>query len=313
MTQSTKIAIVIVFLILIIGGLGYVLSHRSAQVATPAPVAGVLQVVAAENFWGSIASQIGGEHAHVTSIVSDPNADPHEYESSTDDARLFSNANYVILNGAGYDSWGDKLLSASNEPDRKVLNVATLLGKKEGDNPHMWYDPTYVNSVAKQIETDYISLDPNNASYYEQQYQILETSLSEYQNRIATIKQQFGGAKVAATEDIFVYLANATGLDLISPTAFTQAIGEGNDPSAQSVVVFQNQLKSGQVKVLVYNQQTVTPLTENMKKLATDNGIPIVGITETIQPPDMSFQNWMNAQVTSLQNALNAASPAPHA
>jgi len=130
--------------------------------------------------------------------------------------------------------------------------------------------------------------------------------LTSYQNRIISIKKQFGGTKVAATEDIFAYLATPAGLDLISPPEFIQAVAEGNDPSAASVVIFQEQLKSRIPQVLVYNQQTVTPITENMKKLAADNGIPVIGVTETIQPPDTSFQDWMNAELIILQNALNA-------
>ena len=268
--------------------------------------AGVLHVVAAENFWGSLVSQIGGSHVQVLSVVSDPNADPHEYESNTTDARAVATANYVIENGAGYDSWVDKLVGAGSSPNRKVLNVATLLGKKEGDNPHFWYNPAYVNQATAQMEQDLIALDPANASYYEAQYKTLQASLAPYQNRIATIKQQFGGTKVAATEDIFAYLADAAGLDLVSPPAFIQAVAEGNDPPASSVVEFENQLKGGGIAVLVYNEQTVTPLTENMKKLAADQGIPVIGVTETIQPPDVSFEDWMNAELIGLQNALNA-------
>jgi zinc/manganese transport system substrate-binding protein len=156
------------------------------------------------------------------------------------------------------------------------------------------------------MEKDLATIDPANASAYEANYAALQTSLAQYQNRIATIKQQFGGTKVAATEDIFAYLANAAGLDLVSPPAFTQAVAEGNDPPASSVVTFEDQLKAGGIAVLVYNEQTVTPLTDNMKKLAAEQNIPEVGITETIQPPDMSFEDWMNAQLGTLQNALNA-------
>ena len=264
-----------------------------------------LQIVAGENFWGNLVSQIGGSHVQVLSVVSDPNADPHEYESNTSNARAFANADYVILNGAGYDSWGDKLLSAGSKPSRKVLDVADLLGKKEGDNPHFWYNPSYVNQVIGQTEQDLIALDPTNAAYYKEHYQTLQSSLAEYQNRISSIKQQFGGTKVAATENIFAYLADAAGLDLVSPPEFTKAVAEGNDPPASSVVEFENQLKSGDIKILVYNKQTVTPLTESVKKLAADQGIPVIGVTETIQPPDMSFQDWMNSELISLENALN--------
>jgi len=288
--------------------LGYVclLILNPAHQNNPPVHTGIIQIVAGENFWGSLVSQIGGSHVNVMSIVSDPNADPHEYESNTSDARAFADANYVILNGAGYDSWGEKLLSAGSNPSRKVLVVADLLGKKEGDNPHFWYDPTYINKVIVQMEQDLIAIDPSNASYYEDQYNKLQTSLAQYQNIIATIKQRSGGAKVAATEDIFTYLADAAGLDLVSPTAFTQAVAEGNDPPASSIVEFENQLKNGSILILVYNQQTVTPLTESIKKLATDQGIPIIGITETIQPPDASFEDWMSGQLSSLESALES-------
>lgn len=265
-----------------------------------------LHVVAAENFWGSIAAQIGGTHVHVVSIISNPNIDPHEYESNAADARAVAQANYVIENGAGYDSWMGKLVSAGNVPHRTVLNVATLLGKHNGDNPHFWYDPAYVNRVAVQIEKDLIALDPAHAAAYKANYAALQSSFTQYQQRIAAIKAQFGGTKVAATEDIFVYLANATGLDLVSPPAFIQAVAEGNDPPAESVIQFENQLRQGNVHVLVYNKQTVTPLTQRMKTLATQQGIPTVGITETIQPPTYSFEEWMNGELIQLQNALSA-------
>jgi len=265
-----------------------------------------IQVVAAENFWGSLVSQLGGNRVHVVSIVSDPNADPHEYESNTTDARDIATANFVIQNGVGYDTWANKLVSASPNPNRKVLTIGNLVGKKEGDNPHLWYNPSYVNIAIVQMDKALISIDPRHKGYYQNQLKSLQSSLQGYQSRIASIKQQFGGTKVAATEDIFAYLASAAGLNLVSPLSFTQAVAEGNDPPADSIVEFQQQLESGEVKVLVYNEQTVTPLTESIKKLAADQGIPVIGVTETIQPPDTSFQVWMNAELINLQNALNA-------
>jgi zinc/manganese transport system substrate-binding protein len=310
--MNKKSLVITIIIVLIFVGLAAAIflsrqkSNSSKAVIISTVQSGKIQIVAGENFWGSIAAQIGGTHVNVISIVSDPNADPHEYESNTTDARAFANANYVILNGAGYDTWGDKLLSSDGNANQKVLRVSDLLGKKEGDNPHFWYSPDYVNQVAAQMEKDLISIDPADASYYQQQYALLQSSFAPYQNRIAAIKQQFGGTQVASTESIFAYLANAAGLNLISPPEFIDAVAEGNDPSAQSLVTFEQQLKSGAPKVLVYNQQTVTPVTDNMKKLAADNGIPVIGVTETIQPPDLSFQDWMNAQLVELQNALNS-------
>ncbi len=305
MNTKTRLGIVIVLFLIVMVGVGAYIMHSTKSSVSTAQ-SGKLQVIAAENFWGSIASQIGGNDVQVTSIVSDPNADPHEYEVSSSDAREFASANYVIVNGVGYDSWADKLLSASTNPNRKVLDVGMLVGKQEGDNPHLWYNPTYVNMAAKQMELDMIALDPSHTSDYEANYATLQISLAAYQGRIQSIAKEYGGTKVAATEDIFAYLASSTDLDLISPPAFTEAVAEGNDPPAQSVVEFQNQLQNKEVSVLVYNEQTVTPLTESMKKLAADEGIPVIGITETIQPPDTSFQDWMNAQLINLENALNA-------
>ena len=265
-----------------------------------------VQIVAAENFWGSLISQLGGTHVQVLSIVTDPNADPHEYESNTADAQSIATANYVIVNGAGYDDWAIKLIGASNNPSQKVLNVANLLDKKAGDNPHFWYDPSYVNQTVAQMYSDLVSIDPANTAYYKQQYVDLNDSLGQYNNRINEIKQKFAGTQVASTESIFVYLANATGLDLVSPPEFMEAVAEGNDPPAQSVVEFQHQIQNGTVNLLVYNAQTVTPLTQNIKAMAAQKGIPIVAVTETIQPSDISFQDWMNAELISLQNGLNA-------
>lgn len=296
-----KYIITTLFLVAFLIVLGVLLGNKNNSTNN-----GKLEVVAAENFWGSLVSQIGGNRVNVVSIVSDPNADPHEYESNNTDARDIATANYVILNGAGYDTWANKLISASPNPKRQVLAIATLVGKKEGDNPHLWYNPAYVNQAIYQMEQNLISLDPSSKGYFEQQYNNLQASLAGYKNRIATIKKQYGGTKVAATEDIFAYLAQAAGLNLISPPAFTEAVAEGNDPPTNSVVEFQQQLESGQVKVLVYNEQTVTPLTDTIKQLAAEQNIPIVGVTETIQPPDTSFQVWMNAELIDLQNALNA-------
>src|SRR5665213_1546313 len=303
--MNTSAVIGIVVVIVIIGG-GVLLFTSRQPSSTSTTTSGKLQVVAAENFWGSIVSQIGGSHVQVLSVVSDPNADPHEYESDTADARAVSTANYVIENDVGYDSWMDKLLSAGGNSNRKVLNVGELVGKQEGDNPHLWYNPAYVNQAAAQMEQDLIALDTVNTSDYQKNYATLQKDLVEYQDRISAIKQQYAGVKVAATEDIFAYLATAAGLDLISPPGFIEAVAEGNDPPAQSVVEFETQLKDKEPTVLVYNEQTVTPLTESIKALAAQENIPVIGVTETIQPPDATFEEWMNAEIIDLQNALNA-------
>jgi zinc/manganese transport system substrate-binding protein len=263
-----------------------------------------LRVVAAENFWGSIAAQLGADKVSVTSIVTNPNTDPHEYESSANDARAFATADYVILNGAGYDDWGQKLLAANPNQHRRVLTVATLLGKKAGDNPHFWYSPSYVTKVADAITAGFKSLDNADSAYFDQQRAAFDTALHPYDSLIGQIKARDPGVAVASTESIFVYLAQALGLNLVSPPSFMTAISEGDDPPAQSVAQFQNQLRGHQVKVLIYNTQTSTPITDNLKQLAAANGIAVVGISETVEPANASFQDWQVKQLQALQAGL---------
>jgi zinc/manganese transport system substrate-binding protein len=269
-----------------------------------------IQVVAAENFWGSLVSQLGGNRTSVTSIISDPNTDPHEYESNAQDAQAISGARFVIVNGAGYDDWAIQIAQADNNPNQVVLNVANLLGQQPGVNPHFWYSPYYVNDTVHKMYTDLVNIDPAGASYYASQYVALNVSIGAYNAQINEIGQQFGGRRVASTESIFQYLANATHLDLISPYSFMAAVAEGNDPSPGCVALFHSQLLNpnspGNATVLVYNEQTVTPLTQQLKAEAATNGIQIVGVTETIQPTDLSFQNWMGGELADLQRALNA-------
>ena len=289
-----------------IGALASLLLGSACASAGPAPGSGLVEVVAAENFWGDIAAQLGGGHAGVQSVVTDPNADPHEYESSTNDARAFARANLVILNGAGYDDWARKLLDASPNPDRKVLNAAGLRGKKSGDNPHFWYDPDYVVKVADQITAQYKEIDSADSSYFDQQRTAFTSALQPYLRRLAEIKQKFAGQPVGATESIFVYLANYLGLVLISPTEFMQAVAEGNDPPAETVVTFHDQIARKAIKVLVFNVQTATAVTTNLRIEAVQQGIPVVGVSETLQPATASFQEWQDSQLLALENALNS-------
>jgi zinc/manganese transport system substrate-binding protein len=284
----------------------FLLSQSGCTNKSSTVTGGIIQAVAGENFWSSIASQLGGAHVHVTSIITNPNADPHEYESNTADARAFAEANYVILNGAGYDSWGQKLLGANPVSGRKVLNIAELLGKKEGDNPHFWYSPDYVERVVHQITKDYQSLDPQDAQYFSEQRAVFEKVLSQYHQLITSIKQTYTGAKIGSTESIFVYMADALGLDLISPPAFMNAVAQASDPPAQAVAEFQQQIDRKQIAVLVYNKQTTTVITTNIRELAVSHGIPAVGVSETVEPSDAPFQDWQVAQLLALQRALQA-------
>ena len=267
---------------------------------------GAMSVVAGEDFWGSIASQLGGAKVSVQSIVTDPNADPHEYESSAGDARAFAQARLVILNGAGYDQWGQKLLDANRSTNREVLNVAGLLGKKQGDNPHFWYDPGDVIKVADRITAEYRAIDPGDADYFDGQRSQLTVAFKPYLDGVATVKQKYAGVPIGSTESIFVYMAAALGLDLTTPMEFMEAVAEGNDPPASAVAEFQTQVSGNRIKVLVYNVQTTTAVTTNIKSLAAAHHIPTVGVSETLLPQGLRFQDWQLKQLTDLAAALQS-------
>jgi zinc/manganese transport system substrate-binding protein len=253
-------------------------------------------------------SQLGGPHVRVFSIVSDPNADPHDYESSALDARTVATARYVVQNGAGYDSWMTKLLAASPEPGRRVYDIGATLGKRPGDNPHLWYDPAYVATACDHIEADLKALDPKDAGYFADRRAAVTAAFAGSREQLAQIRRQDAGKPVASTESIFVYLAGYLGLKVISPPAFMNAVAEGNDPPVASVVEFEHQLAGGQARVLVYNKQTATALTTSVRDLAARHHVPVVGVTETIQPPRESFERWFGAELAALARALNGGS-----
>ncbi len=268
---------------------------------------GLIQVVAGESFWGSIATQLGGSKVEVQSVVSDPNADPHEYQSGTGDARAVADADLVVLNGVGYDDWGQKLLAAGSSRHRQVLDVGRLLGRKAGDNPHFWYDPAAVVKVADAVTARYESIDATDASYFVQRRSDFTTALKPYLDEIAAIKQRYSGTAIGATESVFGYMAAALGLDLISPRAFMDAVSQGNDPPVSAVATFHDQVAGNRIKVLVYNVQTATAVTTNLKALAAAHLIPTVGVSETLRPPGITFQDWQVAQLRNLEGALSRA------
>jgi zinc/manganese transport system substrate-binding protein len=288
---------------------------HASHASTSAPGL-VIPVVAAENFWGSLVAQIGGTHVAVTSIITDPNTDPHEYESNDSDALAIDHAQYVILNNVGYDDWATSLVDADGVGGQTILNVGdslgvTVTGGIVTGNPHLWYNPYYVNLTVAWMYHNLTTIAvadgwANLTGYFTDQFDNLTASLTALYSEVGAIKAQFAGTVVAATESIFVYLANATGLDLVSPPAFMEAVAEANDPPDQSVVTFQCQLESGHVRVLVFNGQTVTPITDSMKTIAQENNVSLVEVTETIVPPSATFQLWMGGQLNSLYVALDA-------
>jgi zinc/manganese transport system substrate-binding protein len=276
--------------------------------ATATGDSGAVRIVAAENFWGSIAAQLGGDKASVQSIISNPAQDPHSYEPTAQDARTLATAQLAIVNGVGYDPWAPKLIAANPTSGRTVLTVGDAFGLKDGDNPHRWYDPAEVEAVANAITADLHKLDPKDAGYFDQQRKAFETKdLAGYHQLIAQIKHRFAGTPVGASESIFALQAPALGLKLVTPYSFMKAISEGTEVTAQDTLTTERQLHDGEVKVWVYNSQNATPAVQRLNALAREHRIPVATITETLTPAGASFEQWQVAQLRRIEQALHAA------
>jgi zinc/manganese transport system substrate-binding protein len=267
----------------------------------------VIPVVAAENFWGSIATQLGGSHVHVVSIITNPNTDPHSYEPTAADARAVAGAQMVIENGIGYDPWVQKLLTA--DPSSIVaLDVGAVLGVPDGSNPHRWYNPEDVRTVIGQMTSNYQKLDPKDSSYFAQQKEHFEAvDLATYDATIAAIKDKYGGTPVGASESIFAMLAPSLGLDLITPPSFLKAISEGTDVSVADKETIDTQIRDHRIKVYVYNSQNVTPDVQAQLQEVKAEHIPYATITETLQPASATYQAWQTRQLLGLEAALARA------
>jgi zinc/manganese transport system substrate-binding protein len=276
--------------------------------AGAAPAGGTLQVVAAENFWGSIAAQLGGDRVHVTSVITSPATDPHDYEPTASDARTMAGARFAIVNGIGYDPWASKLIAANPVSGRAVLNVGDLVGIKAGGNPHRWYSPSDVQKVIREIVRTYAKLDPKDAGYFKQQEARFQTQgLGQYKTLIATINRKYRGVSVGASESIFAPLAQALGLNLVTPPTFLTAISEGAEPTVADKTTVDRQIAKKQIKVWVFNSQNSTPDVARITSAARKKGIPVATITETLVPAGSSFEAWQSAQLKAIAAALAKA------
>jgi zinc/manganese transport system substrate-binding protein len=261
-----------------------------------------IRIVAAENFYGDVARQIGGSDAAVTSILANPDQDPHEFEASPSTARALADAAVVIYNGAGYDAWAAKLLAASPSASRQTIVVAELVHKKPGDNPHLWYDPRTVSALAGALADTLARLDPAHRADYRSRLARFEQSMAPLASQIAALRRSYAGTPVAATEPVFGYMADALGLDMRG-RRFQLAVMNDTEPSAADTAAFEHQLYAKGVKVLIYNSQTSDALTRRMRALAQQAGIPVVGVTET-EPQGKDYQAWMRSQLDALDRAL---------
>jgi zinc/manganese transport system substrate-binding protein len=293
----------------LLAGAGLLLAGCGGSTGSPASSsAGKLKVTAAENFWGSIASQLGGSRVAVSSVIVSPSTDPHSYEPTASDGVSMARSQMAIVNGIGYDAWASKLLDANPSSSRVVLDVGKLLALKAGDNPHQWYSPASVRRVSSQIVADYKQLDPTDASYFEKQRTAFETQgLAEYNRLRSAIRARYAGVPVGYSESIFQPLGQDVGLKLTTPYSFAKAIAEGTDVSAADKQTVDKQAEDHAIKVWVYNSQNATPDVQRVNQLAAAAHIPITTITETLSPASATFEQWQATELTSLLAALHRA------
>lgn len=265
-----------------------------------------IQVVAAENFYGDIVKQLGGSYVAVTSILSNPNVDPHQYTSNFQTAVAVSKAQLVIENGDGYDTWMDKLLSASPNSNRVVLVGANIADHKLPENPHVWYGIDNISTIAQAITVALKKLDTAHAATFDSNLATFKQSLVLLEQKIRAINEKYSGTPIALTETIYLYQAQPEGLVVLTPFEFQKAIAEGNDPPADTVIQTNNQISGKKVKILIYNKQTITPITTNLQNEAKHFNIPVVPVSETM-PQGKTYQTWMMDQLNTLQQALATA------
>jgi zinc/manganese transport system substrate-binding protein len=267
-----------------------------------ARAAATIPIVAAENFYGDIARQIGGDTVTVTSILSNPDEDPHLFEASPSVGRALTTARIAIASGAGYDPWMEKLLGATKTPGRVTIVVADLIGKKPGDNPHIWYDPRTMLALARKLAATLETLDPAHADADRQRLAALEASVRPIDARIAALRGRLAGTPVTATEPVFGYMFDAMGMR-VRNMRFQLAVMNDTEPSAADVAAFERDLRTHQVKLLVYNAQASDEIAARMQQIAKASGVPIVGASET-EPPDLTWQQWMTRELAAVDRAL---------
>jgi zinc/manganese transport system substrate-binding protein len=283
------------------GALCAVLLAACGGPTDPTKGARVVNVVAAEDVWADVAAQIGGAHAHVSSLINDPNADPHLFSADALSAGRVARANLAIVNGLGYDDFADKLLAAAPSDRRRVLTIAAVLGAS--GNPHLWYDAPALPRVARAIAGALAAADPRDAWLFRASAARFVRSLRPLDAAVGAIRARHRGAPVAYTERVAGYLLAAAGLRVLTPAGYAQAIEDGSEPSPGDAQRMTDLIGKRRVKALVYNAQAATSTTQRLRALATRAGVPVVAVTETL-PRGERFQAWQTRQARALLKAL---------
>ena len=261
--------------------------------------------VGAENEYANVIGQIGGQYVKVSSILSDPNTDPHTFEASPSVAEVISAAQLIVQNGVGYDGFMNKIEAASPNTKRKVIVVQDVLGlPTDTPNPHLWYSPKTMPAVASAVAKDLEKLDPSHASYFRKNLSTFDASLQPWLRSIAAFKATYPDTPVAVTEPVADYLLKAMGMRILTPFVFQADIMNGVDPAPEDISLEEGFFTKQEVKVFCYNQQVVDSLTSTIKQTAISAKVPVVGVYETMPTPGYDYQSWMLAEVKAIEAAI---------
>jgi zinc/manganese transport system substrate-binding protein len=282
----------------------FALSLAALALTGGAAFADPVRVVAAENFYGDLARQIGGEHVAVVSILTNPDQDPHLFEASPETAKAIAGAQLAIANGADYDPWMAKLLAASPSPARKEIDVGALVGAKPGANPHLWYGPANIKAAAHALTAALVAVDAAHAADYRAGEIQFLASMKPLDDKLGEMRKRHQNVAVAASEPVFGYAAQAIGLD-VREQKFALSVMNDSEPAPSDVATFESDLKGHKVRAMIYNSQASEPAVEKLVALAKASGVPVVGVTET-EPPGARYQTWIGAELDALDKALGA-------
>jgi zinc/manganese transport system substrate-binding protein len=296
---AAAVAGAVAALALTAAGCGSTTASNSADSST------VITAIGAENEYANVLAQIGGRYVRVSSILDNPNTDPHTFEASPAVAQKVSSASLIVQNGVGYDSWINKMEQASPNPQRKVIVAQNVLRLPASTpNPHLWYDPKTMPAVAKAMAADLSDLVPAHKAYFQANLAAFDRSLTPWLHAIAAFKAKYAGTAAATTEPVADYLLTAMGIKNLTPFTFQADIMNGADPSPQDISLEDGFFTKHMVKVFCYNQQVVSPLTGSIRQTAVSAGIPVAGVYETMPTPGYRYQSWMLAEVQAIQKAV---------
>lgn len=286
--------------------LGVLMLYSTSMSAYAANESKTIHVIAAENMYGDIAQQLGGKYVQVDSILNNPDQDPHLFELTPSIGKKIADANLMIVNGLGYDSWMDRLLTKYHLNHQDIISVQSLLNRKEGDNPHLWYDMDAIEVLSQKLQAVYSQLEPQEKSFFINQLNVFKADLAKINQRIQVIYQKYPHVKVAATEPVFGLMAQNLGFEMLEEP-YQWVVMNGGEPTPKQVAQFIQDLKTHQIQILFYNEQVLTPATQQLKNIAMKSGVAVVGVSETM-PAHVTYQQWMNQVLDKVEVALKSNS-----